>query len=106
MPSYIRNQETYTQARIGATVGSIYINSFSIHVKGTDAAATAWDVRLYGSLDGENFTELLKHDAGVGDGIILSTGSVAQPMHYVRSRCVSLTLGSAANIVCEIFGNS
>lgn len=76
---------------------------FSIQVKGTGAAATAWTVVLEGSLDNTNFTTLLTHQTADGDGTLKSITAPA-PILYFRSRCSALTLGGASNVVTTILG--
>jgi hypothetical protein len=92
-----------------ATGGSLTLlldpaTSFGMQVKGTGAAATAWNVVLEVSLDGTNFATLLTHasaDADSDGGIVWS-GANASPVLYARSRLVSVTLGSATNVVATI----
>lgn len=70
---------------------------YSLQVKASTGAATAWDVRLEGSLNGTNWTEIMRHNTGDGDGTVkASTSTVVFPAAWVRTRLVSLTLGSSA----------
>ncbi len=80
------------------------VKDFAIQVKSTTAVATDWNVVLEGSLDNINFTTILTHVAGNGDGLIVFSGATASPCVYFRSRVVSLTLGDATNIVVKILG--
>src|SRR3990167_4927755 len=97
--------DTYTVAGNGAVIFTAHVASrFSIQVVGTAAAATAWNVRLEGGLDGVNFTTILTHTDITGDGVMLFSGATQYPARYIRSRCVSLTLGSATDIVVYICG--
>lgn len=73
-------------------VSSSPLRTFSIEVFG----GTTWDVNLEGSLDGTNFTMLLNHITGTGDGITLFSGTSMQPSLYLRSRVVALTGGPIA----------
>lgn len=100
--------DTYTSTGNGTTVNvsTDPLESFSVQVKGTDAAATTWDVRLEGSLDGTNFTAILTHTNTTGDGVVLFSGTTDSPCLYFRSRCAGLVLGAATNIVVTILGNT
>jgi len=104
--AYFTRSDTYTIAANGTTidVSNSPTQSFTIQVKGTGAAATAWDVRLEGSLDGTNFSQIIQHTDAVGDGVLKSTGTTFSPVLYFRSRCASITLGSATDIVVTILG--
>jgi hypothetical protein len=83
---------------------------YSLQVKGTGAAATAWEVILQGSLDGTNWTTLLTHRNDDSDPVVASADGqtiylpVPTPMLHIRSRCVSVTLGSASNVTATIVG--
>lgn len=98
--------DTFTMAASGVTVdaSAAAANKFAIAVKGTDGVASAWDVRLEGSLDNTNFTQILQHTNATGDGITLFTGASLFPCLYFRSRCASVTLGPATNLVVTLTG--
>ena len=104
--SYGSRSDTYTTATNGAIldINTQAAKHFTIQVKGTDAIATAWDVRLEGSLDGVNFTQILQHTNVTGDGVMLYSGANISPSQYMRSRCAGITLGAATNIVVYILG--
>ncbi len=104
--TYQTRSDTYTAAASGTTVSvaTTPLSSYSVQVTGTGAAASAWDVRLEGSLDNVVFTQILQHLNTTGDGVLLFTGANLFPALYVRSRCASITLGSATNIVVRILG--
>lgn len=110
MPSASR-ADTYTGTGNGTTVdmSTRPCRRFSLQVKGTGAAATAWNVLLEGSLDGTNFTTILQHSSANplganADGAVVWTDAGA-PFLYFRSRsAATLTLGSATNIVATIAG--
>jgi len=99
-------QDTYTGTANGTTINASTapLKAFSLQVKGTGAAATSWDVRLEGSLDNANFTQVLQHTNVDGDGAVKFSGASLSPALYFRSRCAGLTLGSATNIVVTILG--
>jgi hypothetical protein len=95
--------DTFTAAGNGvyvATAGSVTnlvpYQSFALQVVGTGATATAWDVVLEGSIDGVNYTTLIQH--GTADGNGTTKWASDKIVEYVRTRCVSLTLGTATNI--------
>jgi hypothetical protein len=97
--------DTYTVAANGVTVALARpLSNFSIQCKGTGAAPTTWDIRLEGSLDGTNFSEILRHRNAVGDGNVLSTGALRNPILFFRSRAQAITLGGASDIVTTILG--
>lgn len=98
--------DTYTVAANGTTVdvSTRPCSKFGIQLKGTGAAATAWSVPLEVSLDGTNFQTLVTHATADGDGAIKWLGSPLSPALYFRSRCASITLGAATNVVVTIVG--
>jgi hypothetical protein len=98
--------ETFTVAANGTPWDTALsgVKTFSIQVKGTGGVATAWDVRLEGSLDGTNYTTILTHTNLTGDAVILSSGAALFPCLYFRSRVASITLGPASAIVVWIMG--
>lgn len=106
VPEISSRSDTYTAAANGTTV-NISTHSrqyFAIQVKGTGAAATAWEVVLEGSLDGTNFTTILTHkNTTQADGEVLWLTVPAMCL-YFRSRCVSITLGGATNVIATILG--
>lgn len=103
-PSGTRS-DTYTVPATGVTVtASAPVKSFSILVKGTGSAATAWNVVLEGSLDNVTFTTILTHTQATGDGVLLSTTTSFTPSLYFRSRLTSITLAPATAIVVTILG--
>src|SRR3990167_7420215 len=105
MITFVNRVDTYTAAAIGSVIPTpIGMKNYGIQVVGTGEAATAWDVRLYGSLDGVNYSEILRHQTATGDGEILTTGAAPYPAVFIRSRCISITLGSATNVSCFILG--
>ena len=98
--------DTYTVAANGTTVTatSSPYKAYAIQVTGTGAAATAWDVRLEGSLNGTTFTQILQHTTTTGDTVVLYSGALQAPSLYMRSRCAGITLGGATNVVAVITG--
>lgn len=98
--------DTFTGTGNGTTVDTSTnpLKSFSIQVKGTGASATTWDIRLEGSLDGTNFTQILQHTTADLDGIVKWSGAGLSPSLHFRSRVAALTLGAATNVVVTILG--
>lgn len=80
------------------------VSEFAIQVKGVGAAATAWNVVLEGSLNGVQYTTILTHTNASGDGATLYSGAALSPSLFIRSRVVSLTLGTATAITVSILG--
>ena len=111
--AFATRSDTYTTAANGTQVNTALqpVKHFGLQVKGTGAAATAWNIILEGSLDGTNYTQILQH-ATTGnsppfgesaDGVTLWVQ--AGPFLYFRSRsAATLTLGSATNVVATIVG--
>lgn len=112
VPAFGTRSDTYTTAANGTTVdmSTRPCRRFAVQVKGTGAAATAWNVVLEGSLNNSQFTTILEHsnagefrNAADGETVYFDT---AVPWLYFRSRLVSITLGSATNVVATIVGQS
>ncbi len=80
------------------------LKSFSMVVTGSGAAATTWDVRLEGSIDSTNYSQILQHTNATGDGATVFSGAVLSPCRFFRSRCAGLTLGGASDIIVQILG--
>lgn len=110
---FATRSDTYTTATNGTQVdvSTKPCSTFSLQVKGTGAAATAWNIILEGSLDGTNYTQILQHATSgntpplgaQGDGTTMWVQ--AGPFLYFRTRSAStLTLGSATNVVATIVG--
>jgi hypothetical protein len=91
--------ETFTTAITGTARDLIYPQrDWALEVKGTGAAATAWDVRLEVSLDNATWTEILAHATADGDSVI--KWQADRLAYYMRVRVVApLTLGAATNII-------
>lgn len=106
--NYRSRSDTYTATGNGTavSVATSPLKSFSIYVLSTGSVASAWDVRLEGSLDNVNFTQILAHTDADGDGVLKYTGASMYPSFYFRSRCAGLTLGAATNIVVTILGTA
>lgn len=101
--------DTFTAAGSGTTLDASLApcKNFALQVKGTGAAPTAWNVVIEASLNNGQFTTILEHSnagefrsASDGETVYFSGGS----FFYFRTRCVSLTLGSATNIVATLVG--
>lgn len=112
VPAFGTRSDTYTTAANGTTVdvSARPVRRFALQVKGTGAAATAWNVVLEGSLNNTQFTTILEHsnagefrNAADGETVYFDT---AVPWLYFRSRLVSITLGSATNVVATIVGQA
>lgn len=98
--------EIFTGVTAGATqdVSSFPHKYFTIQVVGTDAAATAWTVRIEGSLDGVNFSEIAQHTQADGNGAVLWAGANIAASAYFRTNVTVLTLGAATNITVYALG--
>lgn len=105
----LQNQVAFTVPAMSpvfsvSDINSVIAKSYAIQVKGTGASPVAWDVRLEGSLNRINFSQILQHQTTAGDGAVLWSGSVFSPSLYFRINVVALTLGSASNIVVVVIG--
>lgn len=100
--------DTFTAAgQVGVTVDTAInvAELFAMQVKGTGGAATTWDIRLEGSLNGTNFSTILAHTNVTGDGAVVWSGALSSPTLFFRSRIDALNLGaSATNVVVTILG--
>lgn len=98
--------DTFTVAGNGTVVdcSSNPFSSFSMQTKGTGAIPTLWTVVLEGTLDMVNYTTILTHTQATGDATILFLGALPSPVLAFRSRVVSVTLGTATNIVVTVLG--
>jgi hypothetical protein len=112
VPAFGTRSDTYTTAANGTTVdvSTRPCRRFALQVNGTGAAASAWNVVLEGSLNNSQFTTILEHsnagefrNAADGETVYFDT---AVPWLYFRSRLVSITLGSATNVVATIVGQA
>lgn len=80
------------------------LQKFGLVVKGTGAVAGNWDVGLEGSLDGTNWTRILRHRPAQNDGEIIFSGANLFPVLFLRVNVSTLTLGGATNIVVKFVG--
>lgn len=112
VPGFATRSDTFTVAANGTTVDRSLnpVNRFALQVKGTGAAPTAWNVVIEGSLNNTQFTTILEHsnagefrNAADGETVYFE---MAGPSLYFRSRLVSITLGSATNVVATIVGQA
>lgn len=103
--NFSKQVDTYTAIGNGTAIEAS-VKSYGLQVKGTGATALVWDVKLEASLDGTNYVTILTHTQliGTGDGNIIYSGFLLSPSLFLRSRCATLVLGSASNIVVTIVG--
>jgi len=98
----------YTATTTGTSTSTSYVDLpvppsvFALQVKGTGGAPSTWDVYLQYSLDGTNWTNMIRHVQGTdADGATVTVGTSRYPALYTRFNVVALTLGgSATSIVC------
>jgi hypothetical protein len=102
--------DTYTVAGNGVTIAvpdGTAFSRFGIQVKGTGAAPDACVAVLEVGLNGANFKPIITWSIAAGqvDGDpMFLPGGASYPVKYFRSRLVSITLGSATNVVVNIVG--
>lgn len=107
--SFATRADTFTASGNGTSVdvSGRPCSQFALQVKGGTGAPTAWDVVLEGSLNGTNYTTILRHgnanpNGANADGAVVY--AAAAPFLHFRARCVSVTPGPATNIVATIVG--
>ena len=99
--------DNFSVAGNGVTVDTSLrpLSVFSLGVDGVGGTPTAWQVVLEGSLDGTKWSTILTHtQLSPGLGLTISSGSNRDPSLFMRSRCVSVILGSASAIKTTILG--
>ena len=110
MATYLNavRQDTFTAAGNGVTQRILGTprTKFTLKVSGTGAVPTAWNVVLEGSLDDSTYTTILTHASGVeANNELKYSGASNFAVVFFRSRVVSLTLGSATDIVVSIYAS-
>jgi hypothetical protein len=108
VPYQQSRSDTFTVAANGTTVdvSDIPVSRFGLQVKGTGATPTAWEVVLEGSLNGTQFTTIATHKNGIDADGATHWQAQPAPAKYFRSRLVSITLGSATNVIATIIGEA
>lgn len=99
--------DMFTQTGVGTNLGSLVapLSSFGLQVSsGGGGAPTYWDARLEGSLDGANFSTVLKHDVSTGINEVMWSGALQSPSLFIRTRVERLDLGPASSIKVTILG--
>jgi len=105
-PASETRADSFTAAGNGLLIDTSLrpVSVFTVTVEGVGVAATSWDVRLEGSLDGTNFTQILQHTQVTGDKQSVYSGSNRNPCLFFRSRCAGLVLGAASAIKVTVLG--
>ena len=103
----MQSSDSYTTNSNGVTqnVQIMPVQTFALQVKGVGGTASAWNVALYASLDGVNFspTPLVSHVSGTDtDGAIKYV--TASPSLYYRTVMSGLTLGPSSAVVATVLG--
>ena len=78
--------------------------TWTLQVVGVPVSASAWTVVLEGSVDGVNFSEILKHTTLTGDKQNLFSGTTLFLAKYYRINVTALTLGPATSISVSVIG--
>lgn len=102
---YATRSDTFSSTGAGTVINlsTNPLSVFALQVKGNVLPAL-WDVRLEGSLNNAQFSQILQHTDVIGDGSVLWTGAVRSPALYIRSRVAGLTLGTSTQITVTILG--
>jgi len=100
-----RPVNSYSATATGASPSADYSTAvpppsrWALQVVGVGGAPTAWDVYLQWSLDGSNWTNMLRHTNTVdANGDTVGTEDWSFPAAYIRINVVGLTLGAASSI--------
>ena len=96
--------ETFSATGLG-TIEDVSLRpmrNYTMMAVGTGAAATAWAIKLEGSLDGTVFSEVMEHNTLIGDSENLFSGTTLFPALYLRLNCTQLTLGAATDVVITV----
>lgn len=104
--SSMMRTDNFTTTGTGVVVdaANIPVKSYSVQVTSVGLAASSWDVRLEGSLDGIKYTQILQHTTASGDGAVVYSGASMAPSTFFRSRVAGLLLGTATSINVSIIG--
>lgn len=106
-PSSETRTDTFTTVGNGVTVDTSLrpLSVFAVTVESRNGILTSWDIRLEGSLDGTNWTQILQHtNVDPGDKQTKFSGTNRNPSLFFRSRCVGLVLGTALAAKVTILG--
>lgn len=97
--------DVFTTTGNGSTINasSNPLKSYSLQVV-ISGTVTVWDVRLEGSLDNVNFTQILQHTNVTGDGITVFSGSPLSPCTYIRTRCTGFTGLGGSSLTALVLG--
>lgn len=103
-PSYTRS-DAFVATGNGVTVDATAAppKAYAL-VVGATGTVTAWDIRLEGSLDNVQWTQILQHTNVTGAGVTVWSGANLSPSLYIRARCAGLTLGAGTNVIAIILG--
>lgn len=103
--SFQTRSDTFLTTGNGVTIdislAPLKIYSLQVVITGT---VSVWDVRLEGSLDNVNFTQILQHTNTTGNGITVYSGSALSSSLYFRSRCAGFTGLGGSSLVAVILG--
>lgn len=91
--SPIRSSEERNATGAGTAVFVGGRTTYALQVTGVGGAASAWDVRLEGSLDGSAWQTILTHVTVSGDGALVFGGANRFPIDQARINVSALTLG-------------
>lgn len=100
--SPVRQVQRFNATGSGAAIPVNGRTSYAIQVVGVGGTPTAWDVRLEGTVDGTNWTELMGHATGEGNGTVKFSGANRYPVDAVRFRVNGLTIAPATDIDCFV----
>jgi hypothetical protein len=78
--------------------------TWTLQVAGVAVPATSWSIALEGSVDGVNFSEILKHTTLTGDKENLFSGTTLFLAKYYRINVLALTLGAATSVSVNVIG--
>lgn len=100
--SPVRQVQRFNAIGSGAAIPVNGRTNFAIQVVGVGGTPTSWDVRLEGTVDGANWTELMLHVTVDGNGTLKFSGANRYPVDAVRFRVNGLTIAPATDIDCYV----
>lgn len=105
-PFVVLTQTITATGVVGSTILLYPFSKFSIHVKATGVAATAWDIRLEASLDGTSYdittnNWILQHTNVDADNTIKHSVN-SKLAKAIRINVSGLTLAPATNLVITV----
>jgi len=98
--------QTHSLAAAGTSIPLTLVkptNNYSFQVGGVADTLDVWHAELQGSVDGVNYSTLIKHTVLVDtDNVVLWTAD--KPVIFLRSKMIMITLGGATGAKMHLLG--